>query len=422
MPIPETETKLEKCHYGASTVVQQAQGGILSSSTPRAAVKENAVQKKDHEISPEQEPKKQAATTTTFILPAMATLSGDSRQGCRSIAATGAATASSDVSCEPATVTSSSSSASISSNVETKRTKKRTKKKRHKVLAWYRNGQARCKLTPISSTIKYKSKIDPKKTSQTLSSDSDSCSAKIPKCVINHHVETRAPPKLLRSHEPYAQRLMDQLETSLSSVPTGHQNRDSSARKTFNFEWSFVVGQTTNALRAKHFETPHNFLPNQGVYTVPVSERQGMPEWKKSLWCLASRLLEFIDPDFAKDEHYVVSFSCIKDKSQYVRRHRDTKDISFQYALGLGDYHGAFLRVYTSNHTYGDDGGRGPRLLPHLDLDYKRIICKMDGRLPHELILDRNTFTGTRYSIIWFKLYDRRKDCCDPIFYHPHYV
>ena len=55
--------------------------------------------------------------------------------------------------------------------------------------------------------------------------------------------------------------------------------------------------------------------------------------------------------------------------------------IAMQYALTLGDYVGATLRMY-------DGEGHVIR-----DFDYHNKMCKMDGRLPHEVVQDN--FTGT---------------------------
>ena len=140
----------------------------------------------------------------------------------------------------------------------------------------------------------------------------------------------------------------------------------------------------------------------------PVEERS-LPKWKKELWRKSAELIRLIDPDFAAGE-YVVNYSCMEGGSDhYVRKHVDKDDISFQYAMALGPYEGAVLRVY------GEDG---ETVLG--DFDYKYRVCKMDGRVPHELILDN--FTGTRFCVIWFKSYDARKTQADPIFTTPCFV
>ena len=101
-------------------------------------------------------------------------------------------------------------------------------------------------------------------------------------------------------------------------------------------------------------------------------------------------------------------WGCMDDPNHHCKKHRDADDISYQYALALGDYEGAKLRCYDDDDT------------PIGDFDYKRKICKMDGRLPHELIM--NDFKGTRFCIIWFKSYDRRKTIPDALFNTPHFV
>ena len=113
-----------------------------------------------------------------------------------------------------------------------------------------------------------------------------------------------------------------------------------------------------------------------------------------------------IDPDFAEGE-YVVNYSCMTKPEQYVKKHVDGEDISHQYALALGNYSGAYLRCYDEKENVLGD------------FDYNRKVCKMDGRLPHELIQD--DFQGKRFCVIWFKLYDHRKAEPDPICRTPQY-
>ena len=200
--------------------------------------------------------------------------------------------------------------------------------------------------------------------------------------------------------------LMTQIEKILEEHPQKTQYRDNNKKVRFNLEWSMLIGHTTNALGAKSFETPHNFKKGRGVYVKPVEERT-MSKWKKELWALSKELISIVDPDFA-DGEYVVNYSCMTKPEQYVKKHVDSDDISHQYALALGNYSGAKLRCYDE-----EDNVLG-------DFDYHRKICKMDGRLPHELIQDN--FKGKRFCVIWFKLYDHRKAEPDPICRTPQYV
>ena len=74
----------------------------------------------------------------------------------------------------------------------------------------------------------------------------------------------------------------------------------------------------------------------------------------------------------------------------------------------MGNYSGAYLRCYDEKENVLGD------------FDYNRKVCKMDGRLPHELIQD--DFQGIRFCVIWFKLYDHRKAEPDPICRMPQYA
>ena len=193
--------------------------------------------------------------------------------------------------------------------------------------------------------------------------------------------------------------VMSRIEEILEEHPQKTQYRDKKKKLKFNLEWSMLMGHTTNALGAKSFETPHNFKKGKGVYVKPMEERK-LPKWKKELWALSKELISVIDPDFAEGE-YVVNYSCMTKPEQYVKKHVDGEDISHQYALALGNYSGAYLRCYDEKENVLGD------------FDYNRKVCKMDGRLPHELIQD--DFQGIRFCVIWFKLYDHRKAEPDPI-------
>lgn len=113
-----------------------------------------------------------------------------------------------------------------------------------------------------------------------------------------------------------------------------------------------------------------------------------------------------IDPEFASNEDYVVNFSCMTDPSKhYVKRHVDDQDITFQYGLALGDFNGGELTCWKA------DGSTKT-------FDYTRKILKMDGRLPHEV----GQFTGQRFCVIFYKLFDRRMATKTKILPEPYFV
>ena len=137
-----------------------------------------------------------------------------------------------------------------------------------------------------------------------------------------------------------------------------------------------------------------------------VQDRK-LPKWKLNLWDLSNQLITLIDPDFAAGE-YIVNYACMTKPEHYVKKHVDSEDISHQYAMALGDYKNAYLRLYDEEENVL--GG----------FDYNRKVLKMDGRLPHELMSEG--FEGQRFCVVWFKTYDHRKTQADPVFKTPCYV
>ena len=90
--------------------------------------------------------------------------------------------------------------------------------------------------------------------------------------------------------------------------------------------------------------------------------------------------------------------------SHHVACHTDRGDVTFQYALSLGEFEGALLRCYTA-----------PDKSSFVDFDTKNTIVKFDGRLPHEVVKDG--FRGKRFSVIFFKSFDARKNGVDDPLY-----
>ena len=233
-------------------------------------------------------------------------------------------------------------------------------------------------------------------------------------------VPTAPRPPLLKSEQPEVKALMSEIQGMLDKQKTSlkGQYRDKTKKAKFSLKFAFLLGCTTNALGASinkdgtsNFGTPHNMpeRKGKGVCLKPVEERK-IPKWKKELWVSSRKLIELIDPDFAAGE-YVVNYACMDSPEHYVKKHCDSDDISYQYALALGDYteNSAFLRCYDKDDT------------PVGDFDYKNRILKMDGRRSHELIAN-DTFSGTRYCVVFFKSYDSRKNKCDPVLETPVFV
>ena len=155
-------------------------------------------------------------------------------------------------------------------------------------------------------------------------------------------------------------------------------------------------------------QTPHNFKPGKGVCLTKVESRK-LPSWKLKLWDLSKKIITLIDPDFAAGE-FIVNYSCMNKSEHYVKKHIDSNDISYQYALTLGNYRGAKVKTYDEK-----DNVLG-------EFDYYKAPCRFDGRLPHEVVTDNFCGTCNRFTLVWFKCYDYRKSEPDPFCYTPCYV
>ena len=125
-----------------------------------------------------------------------------------------------------------------------------------------------------------------------------------------------------------------------------------------------------------------------------------LSQWKIKLYQLASSLVEMVNKTWAgKHGDYCVQFSCM-DEFSYVKKHVDKNDISSQFVVTLGNYKGGELRVYNEiNDVY-------------IPLITNRIFVQFDGRKEHYITA---VTEGNRYSIVFYKSYDRRYDV-QPIF------
>jgi hypothetical protein len=173
-------------------------------------------------------------------------------------------------------------------------------------------------------------------------------------------------------------------------------------------EYCFSIGYTINVQGKRGFETPHNIPERAGYYvcTKDPLERT-LPRWKKSLWLKARELLNLYDPDFAAGE-YVVQFSKMSSTSHSCKMHEDSKDIGPQYIMYLGNYRNAILQAF-------DQVGKSYRCFSKLYL-----MLKVDGCLKHRVLMEN--FTGIRYAVIFYKMYDFRQPFLAPLFFPPVYL
>lgn len=186
---------------------------------------------------------------------------------------------------------------------------------------------------------------------------------------------------------------------------TTHENN---RQKTLAAEFCFSIGYTVNVKGKRGFETPHN-IPEWAGYYVCTKDplERSLPKWKKSLWLKARELLILYDPVFAAGE-YVVQFSKMSSPFHSCKMHEDLKDIGPQYIMYLGNYRNGILQAY-------DQEGKSYRCFskPYL-------LLKVDGRLKHQVLMEN--FSGVRYAIIFYKLYDFRQPFLAPLFFPPVYL
>ena len=94
-------------------------------------------------------------------------------------------------------------------------------------------------------------------------------------------------------------------------------------------EWQFGIGRSVNRWKTKNnnekdYLRSHNFKPNHLVNFQNINERKGKNKIQKELYYLASNLLLDIDPDYARNEDYIINFSCMSQES-YVKKHTDVR-------------------------------------------------------------------------------------------------
>lgn len=174
------------------------------------------------------------------------------------------------------------------------------------------------------------------------------------------------------------------------------QHRDKK-KITFRLKGSFQVGTgSTNVGNIQHVRTNRpGHVPFKGTaaFLMPV-RKQNLKREVKAAYTLARTIIADIDPEYAAGE-FMVNFGYINSRDHRVKKHTDSHDVSHQYALGLGSYKGAKLRIHHES---------GP-----IDVDYRHKVVKFDGRIPHEVVMD-DDFEGERFSVIWFKNYDSRPE------------
>jgi len=116
----------------------------------------------------------------------------------------------------------------------------------------------------------------------------------------------------------------------------------------------------------------------QGIIT---GRRTETPKYK-GLFEEASKLMTEYDPKFI--------FSSIQINDNHkASKHKDSNNVGCSYIIGLGDYTGGEVRVYTADET------------SYVDIDIKDKFTSFDGStLPHETL----DFKGTRFTLVFYNV------------------
>ena len=223
----------------------------------------------------------------------------------------------------------------------------------------------------------------------------------------------------LAAAAPGVANLKRQLESFLTRHARELFTKQHRSANSFALAGDFTVGTgSTNPGFICHFNKGlpgfvKHPVKNVAYHVRPVDAQLAARKISQRQWQayeLARQLLETIDADYAAGE-FLVQFALMDEASHRVGCHEDSGDVSYQYALALGDFSGAVLRCFTSRAKSA-----------WVDLDTKGHVAKFDGRLPHEVVTTHD-FRGQRFTVIVYKNYDHRKQgVVDAVFQSPQVV
>ena len=172
------------------------------------------------------------------------------------------------------------------------------------------------------------------------------------------------------------------------------------------------MGRSVNTLNLHGFEKRHTWRRGQGVYMKSIEDRYPADTFKGKLWRLAYQLLEHVDPWYAKDQDYVLQITQMHP-GDVVPKHVDGHDACYQLAFTMGNFTGGQLRIYSTQNI-----NEANSLVPKLYNNRNKVL-KFDGRYVHDVT---RLLSGTRYSVIFYKLWDRRLKNPQPLLVAPVFL
>jgi hypothetical protein len=189
-----------------------------------------------------------------------------------------------------------------------------------------------------------------------------------------------------------------------------HTDGTGAQSKRFKIAAEYMIGRTLDMRAAYanpksgHYYGPHNIKEyiDKKIYVYMRDPQESTkPQWLKDLLRdVLTPLIQAIDSDWAGTEgDWAVQINVISSAEQSINRHTDKHDIAPQYGMALGDYEGGGLTVWTKDETSKQT------------IDVRNNVVRLDGRNYHQV---EPVTEGTRYSIYFFKNYDRRWDTAKP--------
>jgi hypothetical protein len=205
--------------------------------------------------------------------------------------------------------------------------------------------------------------------------------------------------------------LMSDMEALLKTYDADGKRTQTRDRKQkdLKFRFQFTIGRTVRAKTTeagnKTWSFPHNFVKGKGVYaenakTLKDPIKGSKPAAQKEIYRKAAQIVEMLDPVYAANGDWVVQVHAMDSQSK-VNRHTDDDDLTYQYGVILGDFEGGELLTWDSKEK------------PCAPLAVQNKIVKLDGRLYHQVM---PVTRGVRYSLYFYKLYDRTMVAHAPIF------
>ena len=113
---------------------------------------------------------------------------------------------------------------------------------------------------------------------------------------------------------------------------------------------------------------------------------------EKKNYSFAYQLIHSVNEQWTGLNHdLVVQFACM-DSNSFVKIHHD-KDISSQFILSFGEYLGGDFMLFNQKNNRFEKVNT-----------YNKLV-QLDGRIKHYV---SNVTDGYRFSVIYYKMYDRR--------------